>query len=457
MGKTSIIYFLGNVLSRSIGFFLLPLYTKFILPEDYGYFDVSISYLALFSSVIFFEIHNGILRYVIKSDNPIDKDKYIYSGISIYLSSMLVYSIIFGCIYVLFDIKHLPLIYICGIFENFLFVLLAISRGYGKNTLYAISGLIGAAVIGISNIIFIAYLNLGYTSLYYSLILSYIIQILFLEFYLHLIPKFKKQNINKANIRILLTFALPLCLNSMAYWGLTGYNKIAINSLLGFESSGIYAIVYKFSFIINLFMSCFLLAWQEVAFSNKNQSDFYNKAINSYILFVGVGAIMILPIISVVFPYIIDESYSTAKNAIPLLICGTMLSTISTFLGSIYGAIEKTKIIVYTTIIGCIVNISLVHLLLNIWGLNGANVSFTLAFMCCVSARIYILKKNIYIKLNWGNIFLIVSCIIIAYLIFIKCSPLWNFTFFLLIGLLLAILLKKHLLALYYYARKKNQ
>ena len=449
LGKTSIIYFIGTVLSRSIGFFLLPLYTSYILPGDYGYFDVSISYLTLFSSIIFFEIHTGILRYIIKSDNIIDKQKYTYSGISIFFASVVVYSIAFSVANIVFDIKHIFLIYICGILENLLYIFLSVSRGYKKNALYAISGLIGAVVIGVSNVIFIVSFKWGYISLYYSLILSYIIQILFLEFGLHIISKFQKKSVDWHSLKILLSFALPLCMNSFAYWGITGYNKIAIQSSLGFEYNGIYAIAYRFSIILNLFISCFLLAWQEMAFSKKAQDDFYSRAINSYILFVGSGIILLLPVIFVIFPYIVDESYSSAKSIIPSLILGTMLSSISSFLGSIYGALEKTKIIIYTTTIGCVVNILLVHPLINIWKLDGANVSFMLAFLCCVIARIYILKKNIYIRINWKNIGLIVIGIVIAFLVFYKGSLYWNLSFCLLFFILLIIVFRKNILTLY--------
>ena len=456
LGKTSLIYFIGNVLSRSIGFFLLPIYTKYIIPEDFGYYDLSISYLSLFSSVIFFEIHNGVLRYVMKSNIFSDKRKFIYSGISIFFVSSLVYTAAFVTVNIFFDIKYLLLIYICGILENFLAILLSVSRGYGKNSVYAISGLIGAVVTGIFNVFFIVFLRWGYESLYYSLILNFIVQIIFLDSFLHLIVRFRKRYINWADVKILLAFALPLSFNSLAYWGLTGYNKIAIESQLGIEQNGIYAVASKFSLIINLFMSCFLMAWQEVAFSNKGKYDFYSKAINGYLLFVGCGVMIALPFISVIFPYFVDKSYFAAKDIIPLLIIGTMVSTVSGFLGSVYGAIEKTKIIIYTTALGGIINVALVHLFLNYWGLNGANLSFMFAFACCVAARIIILKKNIYIKLNWINIILIITGIIVTYLIYIKCSPLWNLIFFLLICLLLAVIFRKRLITLYSYARKRD-
>ncbi|MFT3892221.1 MAG: hypothetical protein QM730_11355 [Anaerolineales bacterium] len=39
MEKNSIVYGLGGVIARGMGFFLLPLYTRFFTPSDYGTID----------------------------------------------------------------------------------------------------------------------------------------------------------------------------------------------------------------------------------------------------------------------------------------------------------------------------------------------------------------------------------------------------------------------------------
>ena len=39
--KSSMVYFMGNVLTKIISFFLLPLYTTRISTDEYGYFNTS--------------------------------------------------------------------------------------------------------------------------------------------------------------------------------------------------------------------------------------------------------------------------------------------------------------------------------------------------------------------------------------------------------------------------------
>jgi O-antigen/teichoic acid export membrane protein len=51
--KSSGIFFVGSVLSKAIIFFMLPVYTKYIVPADYGYYDLSITYISVVSSMLF--------------------------------------------------------------------------------------------------------------------------------------------------------------------------------------------------------------------------------------------------------------------------------------------------------------------------------------------------------------------------------------------------------------------
>ena len=54
--KNSIIFLIGSTLSKVVTFFLLPLYTKYIPPDAFGYYDLSITYSTVVTSLLFFDI-----------------------------------------------------------------------------------------------------------------------------------------------------------------------------------------------------------------------------------------------------------------------------------------------------------------------------------------------------------------------------------------------------------------
>ena len=73
MLKKILIYLLGNVLSRAIIFVLLPVYSTYIVPEEYGYYDIVITYLSFITSSFCLEIWTTLLRFAIEK-----KDKAMY-------------------------------------------------------------------------------------------------------------------------------------------------------------------------------------------------------------------------------------------------------------------------------------------------------------------------------------------------------------------------------------------
>ena len=91
--KSSGIYFFGNILTKLISFLLLPIYTKFINPTDYGTYDLMIAYITFFTSVLFLDIWSGIMRFMFDYDKVEDKYKSIFTGSSIFIISTGLYSI----------------------------------------------------------------------------------------------------------------------------------------------------------------------------------------------------------------------------------------------------------------------------------------------------------------------------------------------------------------------------
>ena len=107
--KNTVIFFLGSILSKVITFFMLPLYTSYINPIDYGYYDLSIAYVTIVTSALFFDIWVTTMRYMYEKKEIKWKWKASQSGIFIYLTSLTL--VLLGLIVnKIFEIKYLSLI-----------------------------------------------------------------------------------------------------------------------------------------------------------------------------------------------------------------------------------------------------------------------------------------------------------------------------------------------------------
>ena len=89
--RSSGIFFLGNILSKVISFFMLPIYTGYIAVADMGYYDVSITYTNMVVSIVFFEIWSAVLRYMYDRDTVDGKYRSAKSGGVIFAVSAAIY------------------------------------------------------------------------------------------------------------------------------------------------------------------------------------------------------------------------------------------------------------------------------------------------------------------------------------------------------------------------------
>lgn len=412
--KVTSIYLIGNVLTKVISFLMLPLYTKYLSPTDYGTYDLNVAYITFLSTILFFDLWDGILRFMFDAKKIEDKKKVVGTGIVICAISTSIYAISVFSLGNLLGIKFKLLLFFFGLFTNLQNIVGYTARGFSKNSIFAVGGVIGSAVQVIFNIVFIAYLRLGYQYMYVAACIGLVVNILLVGHAVKFISiMFDRKSFDKNLLKSMLNFSIPLSINSVAYWFLTSYNKVIIQHTLSIAANGMYAIANKFSMVLQLLTQCFQLAWQELTYSKASMSQdemgkFYTMATNEYVKFMLLGLTIILPPIKLVFPYFINGNYSDSMYIIPFALLATVFSSISSFLGSIFGTLKKNKYIFTTTIMGSVVNIIVIQFLIVRFGIQGASISLALGFIVVIIRRVLLLNKYIKLKVSYSHIIWIV-------------------------------------------------
>ena len=402
--KSLVVYFLGNIMSRIIVFFMLPLYTTFISPRNYGYYDLIDSYVNFFSSVIFLEIGLATLRYMFDSSDFRHKIKVVYNTNLIYLISLIIYCIAFTVFSYTAAIEYFPLPLFYGIGISLQGYYGSVARGFGRDTLYAASGIVCTLVTVAVNIVLIVGLRQAYWSLYVAAFAGMVVQIIFLEMSLKTIPHFHMKLFDKHLIKQLYRFSLPMCLNSAVFWFLNSFNRVAVSHWLGESQNGYLAVSNKFAVILSLVGSCFSLAWQELAYqkegAHQGSGEFYSKACNLYIKYLFLGITCLIPGIGVVFQFLINPSYHSAKYLVPLGILSTGLSLFAAFLGYIFGALKQNISVFITTVSGSIVNVITIYLLISHLGVQAANVAVCCGYSTICIIRVFSLNRKVGLKID---------------------------------------------------------
>lgn len=407
--KSSGIFFIGSVLSKAISILMLPLYTNRIPTEDMGYYDLSLTYITIATSFLFFDIWVAILRYMYDGKTKEEQATSIKSGFSIFAVSSFVY-LLCGTIFAwIFNPDSVFLILMYGLFQNISNLLCFCVRGFQKNKEFALSGIISTIVNVLANLLFILGFGIGYESLYISAIIGFVAQSAYLLICGKIGSSLKIGKYDNTITKSMFRYSLPLCLNSIAYWVLTSLNRIVLNGIYGNEANGIYAIGNKFSFVIGLITTCFTYAWQDLSFSKadeKGVGEFYSRASTMYAKVLMLSTALALPAIKFVFPVLVGNAYSAAENTVPLFLIVAAVSAVSTFIGNIFYAIKKTNMIFISMVISAVANLILCYPLITCLHIDGANLSVMISFVINILVRCVVLKKEISFKMDKSIIYM---------------------------------------------------
>jgi len=451
--KSTTIYFIGSISSKLVAFFMLKVYTTYISPEDFGTYDVAVSYVTLITSILFLDIWSGIMRFTFDYEGKKDKFVAVYSGGIIYAGSTLLFTIVFFPLANYLKLVYPMLIYLYGLALCFQNLYGYIARSFGQNIVFMTSGILNTFINACMNVILIIIVGMNYKALYISYILGVFTQCYVIERKIHLLSNFKTSYINLNMLKSIFKFSLPLCTNSLFYWILTYYNKIIILKRLGSEYNGNYAIASKFTLALTLVSSAFLMAWQELAYGkssvDKYTGEFYSKATNDYYKMLFCGSIMLIPIINIIFPFLIDKSYYTAKEITPIYIIATVFVIFSSFLGSILTTYKKTNIIFISTMSASITNITLLHLSIDKLGLISAPLSLLIGYLVNCLIRILIIKRTIDYSFDFKSNIYIIPLYILFILIYITNNIYFNIIAFLLASIITMYLFRTYILKVF--------
>ena len=398
--KNSGIYFVGDFLSKLITFFLLPIYSKYILPADFGYFDLTTSYLMLLIPLVTAEIWIGMLRFIKEDKN--NSNAIISAGFYIVLLNfaLVLIAVVLNEKFE-FNIRYFNLICALGILFLLQKYYVYLCRSISSNKVFICSGILNTVVAGSTNYIMIIYFKMGLESLFAAAIFGLIAQVVLIEFYTKLHKKFSITSFDFNLITRLVKFSFPISLGSILYFFLIYYSKIVLEKKIGLSANGFLAIASKFTIAIVFLTSAFTMAWQDLSFSmgeNKSNYKKYENAIALYTKVLLAGSGVVVFVLHFIFPLMIDKKYDASYNIIPLSAVAVVLSAIGNFISQTLGAIKKTQIIIISSIVSTVFNLLFVGYFIEKFGINGLNISLIFTFLINIIIRFGYLK--IKLKMN---------------------------------------------------------
>lgn len=423
------IYGLGDLAARATGFLLIPVYTRYLSPADYGILELLMVSLNLSLIVYSQGMHTAFFRsYSLEYQNQEQKQKEVISTSYYYMIVTGGLGFGFLCLVsnqintLLFKTAEysflLRLIFVSGFFTMTTSIPLQLLRARLQSTKYTIISFV-SFLLGMGlNIYFIVILRTGLSGIVYSnLIRSVIISLLcFVLVHRVLVPE-----VCLTKLKGMLTFGLPLIPSGLAIWVLTMSDRYFLQHLSTPDELGLYSLGYRFGMILQLVViEPFLRAWPSIYFPLAARNDapkVFAKIMTYFLtitLFLSLGVIFFSKIaIRLMSP----TEYWNAFSIVSLIVFSTVLWGTANI--AVVGLHIKRKTKYVSIIIGvsACLNLILNYLLIPTYGMMGAASATLFSYLAMVFFIFWINRKIYPVPYEHMRVFKLLAILGILFLI----------------------------------------
>lgn len=413
---TNIIAFLcGNLGTKLIGFFMVPLYTNILKPSEYGEIDLILSIIGVISPFIACGIHEGIMRFCLDRDS--NKKLVLSIGLRIFVISSIIF--LFVCPIFLFVpilSDYIIFVYLYSILNEIMTIFLCYIRGKDDIKLYSFLGFLSGFIMASLNILFLVFLKWGMFGYKLSMLLSPLITTIIAIIFGRLANDITINQWNKGLAKEMMKYSLILIPNALLWWCINASDRFFVSYMCGTYVNGLYAVSYKIPTLLNTVSTIFMQSWQMSAIKEyeNDESEFYNQIYRQIIFFMGIATLVLMCLNRSILSIYVGNEYESAWIYSPFLIISFFAGSLSTFWGSFYIAAKNMNKYLYSAVIGAIVNICLNFLLIKQIGAMGAAISTMICYMVVLVVRAKSIESTVNLKFFNKELFSIIICLFIA-------------------------------------------
>ena len=405
LGKNIALLTLGNFASKILSFLLVPFYTAVLSTAEYGSADMLTTTVNLILPIFTLMVYEAVMRFAL--DEFSDNKQVFSSGL---------YITLIGCGILLLMAQGMRLskkltpslwlfvlYFISLAFYN---LILQFVKGIEKVSVYSMAGVINTFVYIITNIFFLVTLKLGVTGYLLAFVIGHTVAAIYAFFragvYKYVIDI---RNIEKEICERMCKYSIPMIPNSISWWISNSSDKYILTFFCGVSINGIYSVAYKIPSILTICINIFISAWQISAvedFGSAESKKFYASIYDKYESILFVGASILIGVTQILAKYLYSNDFYKAWLYVPILILASVFNSLAAFYGSIYTSAKKTKMLLYSTLIGAIGNIVLNVLLIPKFAAMGAAIATMISYLLVWIVRVIdsrrIFKFNMKVK-----------------------------------------------------------
>jgi O-antigen/teichoic acid export membrane protein len=415
LATTGAAYTAASVLSKLIAVFLLPIYTAYLTPADYGAAEVMIASLVAASIVVRLGVIEAILRfYYLSGESPRQVVRTGFAALfwATTLAALVALPFAEPISRALLGEPDAGLarLAILGLWQltlwEYALTLLRLDERAREYFTFTIAAVLITIPVTVA---LVAGTDLGASAI---LLGNFGTGVPLLLWRLWVERRRLGLGVDPALLRRMIRFGLPTMPAELTLYSLNFIDRILIVRLAGLAEAGLYALAVKFANGMQVLVRGFHLAWPPLAYSIRDDEE----ARRAYALivswFVAICAFAVLGL-WLLAPWLVrllaSEEFFAAHEAIGPLAAGTALYALYLVLVVVLGRTGRTELSFPPTALAVAVNIGLNLLLVPPFGIVGAGLALVGSYLVVVAAMYLITDRLFRVPYEWRRLALAIG------------------------------------------------
>jgi O-antigen/teichoic acid export membrane protein len=403
LAKHSLIYGLGNFFNRIAAFLLLPIYTRFLTPHDYGIKELVGLTTDVIGVLLATAIASAIYRFYFEYEDIKDRNEVISSAI-ITISCFGLFAILLLSLatktmarYIL-DSPTLYYFFLLSFASMWFQSLNNIGYNYlraNQQSLKFVTLQLGKMLVVIGlNIYLVCFVKLGVLGILISTLISSIAMCFIL-----ILPLCLKTHLrfSYTKVKAMLKFGLPVIPAQLGAFVVHISDRFFIKAYCSIADAGLYSLGYRFGALTGRFVSDpFNQTWQPRRFElykEEGSEELFGRIFTYFLALMFFGGLAISVLTKDVLIIIADERFWSAYKVVPIIVLATTIFSFHYHLNMGILITKKTKYLAYINFSNAVFILLLNFLLIPKYGVYGAAFATLIAFVYKVSLTYYFSSK----------------------------------------------------------------
>jgi len=403
--KHTSIYGIGTVVGQAVSFLLLPVYTRYLTPSDYGIMALVNATMGIIGIVVGLGINSAMSRFYFDFDDDKARKKVIST---VYLITVMVVLLAFPFFYfstdilseIVFHTRNYALLFLIASSALLLGMVVNVCVEYirviAASSKYVTITFIRMCVVIGFNIFFIVVQQTGVIGIFYSSLISALIFSIILSF--DLLRQVGLSFSFSLSLEMI-KYSFPLIFSNIFRVIVNESDKYFINYFFSPWETGLFSLAQKVgSSIHTLITSPFVQTYMPRRFEimkKKDAKQVYAHVSFYYLLIISTIGLVLSIFSPEIIKLMTTKDYFSATKYIPFIVLSLVVFGMKYHFQIGIMIHKKTKIIAYINACSTVVNILLNWILIRHYGIWGAIISINVAYGV-ITILDYIYSQKIY-------------------------------------------------------------